>query len=200
MYKKEIVSTQEPFDLLLAWLDPNRETAGRKYKVIHHGLVRIFVSRGFADAEGLADETINRVVALMPKVKDEPAGERAPFFYKVARYIMLEARRRPEVATDAFPTLAANENSSGQVPDSLSECLDLLPEEKRDLILDYHLYRGREKVEQHERMAKERRITVEGLRLRAHRIRKFLKDCMRERKQGHVKERKASQKSLLKGH
>lgn len=182
---------------MLAWLDPSRETAGRKYKIIHDGLVRIFVSRGFADAEGLADETVNRVVALLPEVKDEPAGERAPFFYKVAGYIMLEARRRPEIATDVFPVLAAREDDDGHMPESLSECLKLLPEEKRDLILDYYLYKGRDKIEQHERMAKERGITVEALRSRAHHIRKFLKDCMREHQPGRGRERKATRKSLL---
>lgn len=156
--------------------------------------MRIFVSRGFADAEGLADETINRVTTLLPEVKDEPAGERGPFFYKVARYIMLEARRRPEVATDVFPLLTTHEDISSHVPESLQLCLDLLPEEKRDLILDYHLYKGREKIEQHERMAKERGITVEALRSRAHHIRSFLKNCIR--KQSHLKERKNYRKSL----
>jgi DNA-directed RNA polymerase specialized sigma24 family protein len=175
------VNTQESFDLLLAWLDPNREIAGRKYKIIHAGLVRIFVSRGFTDAEGLADETINRVIALLPEVKDEPAGERAPFFYKVARYIMLEARRRPEIATDVFPVMPTHENNAGDVSEYLSACLELLSEGKRDLILDYHLYKGRDKIEQHERMAKERGISVEALRSRAHHIRKFLKDCVRQR-------------------
>lgn len=186
------MNTQESFNLLLAWLDPNREIAGRKYKIIHAGLVRIFVSRGFTDAEGLADETINRVIALLPEVKEEPPGERAPFFYKVARYIILEAWRRPEIATDVFPVIPVHENKPGDTSEYLSECLDLLPEEKRELILDYHLYKGSDKIKQHERMAKEHGISVEALRSRAHHIRKTLKDCVQQRKKDYQKKRKVS--------
>ena len=52
--------TQEQFDSLLAWLGSDRESAGRKYEVIRSGLVRIFVSKGFNDAEDL--------IALTPSV------------------------------------------------------------------------------------------------------------------------------------
>lgn len=193
------MDTQEPFDLLLAWLDPNREIAGQKYKLIHAGLVRIFVSRGFTDGEGLADETINRVIALLPKVENELAGERAPFFYKVARYIILEARRRPEIAVDVLPVVPIHENSPDDASEYLSACLELLPEQKRELILDYYLHKGSDKIELHERMAKERGISIEALRSRAHNIRRTLRDCVRKRNGDYQEKRKASWKSLLHG-
>lgn len=174
--------TQEAFNFLLTWLDPNREAAGRKYSIIHTGLVRIFVSRGFSDAEDLADLTIKRVCDLLPGIRDSYVGERAPYFYKVAGYITLEARRRPEIATDLAPTEQLIENNTSDTYERLLKCLELLPGEKRELVLDYHLNKGRDKIEQHERMAKERGISVEALRSRAHHIRKTLKDCVQRPK------------------
>lgn len=191
-----MADSQESFDALLTWLDPDREIAGRKYAVIHSGLVKIFVSRGFSDAEDLADLTIKRVIAVLPRVKDNYVGERAPYFYKVASYIVLEARRRPEVAADVSPVEPAHENNTSDRYERLLKCLQLLPDEKRRLILDYHLYKGHDKIEQHERMAKELDISVEALRSRAHHIRKALKGCVQQRKKASQKERKAVRKSL----
>ena len=37
---------QEAFDELLAWLNPDRERAGRKYEDIRQRLIRIFMHRG----------------------------------------------------------------------------------------------------------------------------------------------------------
>ncbi len=187
----------EPFDVLLNWLDPNREIAGQKYSIIHAGLVRVFTSRGFSDAEDLADLTIKRVTDLLPRIKDDYVGERAPYFYKVAGYIILEARRRPEITADVIHVNRGHENKVNDMYECLLECLRLLSEEKRELILDYHLYKGRDKIEQHERMAKELGISVEALRSRAHHIRQTLKDCVRQRMTGHRKKRKAAWKSLL---
>jgi hypothetical protein len=52
---------QENFDRLLEWLHPDREEAGRKYKIIHTRLIKFFMCRGCAQAEEMADDTINRV-------------------------------------------------------------------------------------------------------------------------------------------
>jgi len=190
-------TTQEQLEALLAWLDPNREVAGRKYETIHAGLTRMFISRGFSDAEHLADQTIQRVITLLPEVMDEKYEDRAPYFYRVAHYIILEARRRPEVTIDVVNVEARLENDISNTHEGLLKCLELLTEEKRELILDYHLYKGRDKIEQHERMARELGISVEALRSRAHHIRKTLKNCVEQRKKGYQKKRKASWKSFL---
>lgn len=175
--------TQESFDALLAWLDPNRETAGQKYEIIHVGLTRIFISRGFSDAEDLADLTVSRVITLLPKIKDEYVGEPARYFHKVAHFIALEAQRRPEIATNIFPEKLSQESPANDIYECLLECLDLLPNEKRELIIEYYLYQGSEKIERHQHMAKERGITVGALRSRAHHIRDALEACVRQ----HIK-------------
>lgn len=60
----------------------------------------------------------------------------------------------------------------------MQKCLNLLTGEKRDLILDYYLYEGRDKIEHHKRMAEELRLTEGALRTRAHQIKVTLEKCV----------------------
>src|SRR5215510_15531311 len=52
--------TQESFDLLLSWLHPVPDEAGKIYVKIRAGLVRHFVRHGVPVPEELADITIDR--------------------------------------------------------------------------------------------------------------------------------------------
>ena len=58
--------------MLLEWLDPNLDLAGEKYEEIRRGLIKIFGYRGCSDAEGLADETINRVARAASRDESRP--------------------------------------------------------------------------------------------------------------------------------
>ena len=170
--------TRDSFEALLAWLDSDREAAGRKYEIIRAGLIRIFVSQGFNDAEDLADLTINRVIDRLPDIREGYVGEQARYFHGVARNIVREARRRKEIATDNVPERLSRVVETSDRHECLLECLKLLPGEKRELILDYYLYEGRDKVEHHRRMAGELGLTEGALRTRAHHIRVNLEKCV----------------------
>lgn len=177
--KEEMLSPpQSSFDDLLAWLDSDRNKAGEKYETIRTGLIRVFVSKGFNDAEDLADEAINRVMVRLPDIKDDYIGEQSRYFQGVARNIVLEARRRPEIATEEIPIFCAPEMRTSDEYEWLIKCLQLLPASKRDLILDYYLYQGHDKIEHHRRMARELAISEGALRNRAHNIRASLEKCV----------------------
>jgi len=176
--KKELAITQEPFDALLAWLDLDRETAGNKYETIRTGLIRIFVAKGFNDAEDLADEAITRVVRRLPEIKDSYVGEPARYFHGVARNITLEARRRREITTDMTPVEGIQITNRSDEYECLMRCLKFLTPAKRELILDYHLYQGHDKIEHHKRMAEELGISEGALRGRAHHLRTGLEKCV----------------------
>src|ERR1044072_5403667 len=111
--RRPLAINEESFESLLAWLDPDRETAGQKYEVIRAGLIRIFVSKGFSDAEDLADETMNRVMKRLAEIRDTYVGEPARYFHGVARFVMREMSRRKEIAVDVMPfsTLEAEVHS-----------------------------------------------------------------------------------------
>ena len=171
--------TREQFDSLLSWLGKDRELAGTKYESIRGGLVRVFVSKGFNDAEDLADETINRVIIRLPDIRDTYDGEPTRYFHGVARNIIREQLRRKEFATEV-PVIWMDPEPTTEERECLEKCLQMLPEPKRDLILDYYLYEGHEKIEQHKQMAADLEITEGALRVRVHHIRVRLEDCVRE--------------------
>jgi RNA polymerase sigma factor (sigma-70 family) len=175
-----LATTQESFDALLVWLDPDREVAGQKYETIRTGLIRIFVSRGFSDAEDLADETIDRVMKRLPDIQATYEGPPAKYFIGVARYIIKERNRLKEIATDEFPVQLTDASHESDAYDCLLQCLKFLSRENHHLILDYYSYSGHDKVETHREMANELGITENALRLRAHHIRAKLKQCVRQ--------------------
>jgi len=175
-----VIHEEESFESLLTWLDPNREIAGQKYEVIRTGLIRIFVSKGFSDAEDLADTVINRVMKKLPEIRDTYVGDPVRYFHGVARNIIRETLRRREIATETVPSFSEEVESHSDEYDCLVKCLRFLAREKRDLILDYHIYDGRDKVEQHRHMAEELGITEGALRGRAHHLRGSLEKCIRQ--------------------
>jgi RNA polymerase sigma factor (sigma-70 family) len=171
--------TKEQFDSLLSWLSDDRELAGTKYETIRGGLVRVFVTRGFNDAEDLADETINRVIVRLGDIRDSYDGEPARYFHGVARNVLREQIRRKEFATEV-PVIWIDPQPTSEERECLEKCLQTLPEPKRDLILDYYLYEGQAKIEQHKRMAAELAITEGALRVRVHHIKVRVEGCVRE--------------------
>jgi DNA-directed RNA polymerase specialized sigma24 family protein len=176
--RRPFAINEESFESLLAWLDPDRETAGQKYEVIRAGLIRIFVSKGLSDAEDLADETINRVMKRLAEIRDTYVGEPVRYFHGVARFIIREVGRRKEVAVDEVPGFSVAPDVHSNEYDCLLKCLRFLAAEKRELILDYYIYDGRDKIVQHQRMASELGITDGALRGRAHHVRGSLEKCI----------------------
>ena len=172
--------TQDPFDALLEWLDPDREKAGQRYEIVRAGLIRIFVSKGLSDAEHYTDEAIDRVVKRLPEIQAKYVGDPARYFHGVARNLILEAGRRREVATDVLPLRITHEVARSDTSECLSKCLKLLPADKQEFILDYHLYQGHAKVENHRQMADELSISEGALRTRAHHLRVSLEKCVLE--------------------
>lgn len=163
------------FDDLFDWLGPD---AGQQYELIRSGLIRIFISNGFSDAEDLADVTIDRVIKRLPDIAAAYQGEKIRYFRGVARKIIQEARRRREMAVDDLPERVQVPERTSLTYDCLLKCLEVLPPEKRDLILDYYLYEGHDKIQHHRQMAVEIGIPVVTLRMRAHHTRRDLYRCV----------------------
>jgi DNA-directed RNA polymerase specialized sigma24 family protein len=169
-----------PFDDLLAWLDPDRDISARKYETIRASLIRIFVAKGFNDAEDLADEVITRVTKRVPAIRDTYVGDPANYFHGVARNLIREAYRRKEIATDVTPVAEIQIAQRSDEYECLMRCLKFVAHEKRELILDYHVYEGHNKIEHHRIMAEELGISKGALRLRAHHIRSDLEKCVEQ--------------------
>lgn len=183
---------KEPFDELLDWLDSDRENAGRKYETIRTGLVRLFISHGISDGAFYADETIDRVIKRLPEIRPTFVGDPARYFTGVARNVVREAMRNREILPEEMPEGSTEPIDENEMLDCLKECLKDLPQDRQELILDYHLYHGRAKVELHREMAAELSITEGALRTRAHHLRVSLEECVLKCLQNHM----GTQKSL----
>ena len=138
------------------------------------------MSKGFSDAEDLADETINRVMKKLPEIRDTYVGEPARYFHGVARFIIREVVRRKEIAVEEVPVFSGEAEDHSDEYDCLLKCLRFLPSDKSEMILDYYIYDGRDKIAQHRRMANDLGITEGALRGRAHHLRGNLEKCIQQ--------------------
>ena len=180
--------TKEQFDRLLNWLDPDRDLAGKRYEAIRLRLLKIFTCRGCSEADDLADETINRVTAKLAEIEGSYTGDQALYFYGVAQKVHMEyIRRRPPVQESlrpghefggktAWPSELADDLEQDYV--CLERCMDRLPVENRQLVLEYYQQERRAKIDHRKRMADQLGIAVNALRIRAHRIRLHLQQCV----------------------
>jgi DNA-directed RNA polymerase specialized sigma24 family protein len=173
---KDLDLTKETLDLLLGWLDPDRDRAGAKYEEIRRRLIRLFICRGCTEAEDLADETINRVISKLCEVAKGYQGDPALFFYGVAKKIYLEYVRRK--AKPIANVSAAGPGRPEQDYECLDRCMQTLPPDQRDLVLQYYREDKRAKIDNRRQLALRLGIGINALRIRAHRIKAALQECV----------------------
>jgi len=183
---KDNVLTQEDFDALLHWFAPDREKAGAKYEEIRNGLIRYFYFKGCAEAEALADETINRVARKLSVLNIDNDNKHITYFYGFAAKIHLEYRNRLEKTTVEFqPNLHQGAEETSQ-PDNrsenkhfcLEECLAKLPAPDRELVVQYFSKEKKEKFEHRRQLAEKLQINVGTMHVRIHRLKAALKTCL----------------------
>jgi len=175
---KSWVLSQESFDALLDWLAPEREQAGQKYEEIRTRLIKIFTCRGCYEPEDLTDETINRVTNRLTEIRGHFKGDQARYFYGVANKVHLEYLRRRQLQHVDVP-----ETDSSRIEAEfkcLELCLDRLSAENRHLVLQYYQLERKARIDQRKALAKEFGIKLNALRIRAHRIRATLLECVQE--------------------
>jgi len=169
--------TQSAFDSLLAWLDPDRDQAGKKYETIRHRLIKIFTCRGCGEAEDLADDTINRVTLKAEELAKTYEGDPALYFFGVAHKVHLESLRKKPPVQVPPPVVADNEIEQEYY--CLEQCMNGLPEDQRSLVRRYYEEEKRSKIDNRKELASELGIAMNALRIRAHRTRLQLQVCVR---------------------
>lgn len=177
---EENVINKDNFEMLLNWLDRNRETAAQKYEKIRQRLIRIFTARGCFEAEELADETFNRVTKKLPQIANSYTGDAALYFYGVADKIHLEWLRKQKKIKE----LNLTESVDAGKPEleieyeCLDACLGKLPVDQHKLIVEYYAEEKSAKIEKRREIAKSFGLSISGLQVKAFRIRSQLKDCV----------------------
>jgi DNA-directed RNA polymerase specialized sigma24 family protein len=171
--------TQAAFDSLLAWLDPDRDRAAGKYEQIRLRLIKLFTCRGRPDAEDLADETIDRVTLKAPEVSKDYVGDPCLYFYGVAHKVFLESLRKVPARAPAPPPASAPDEEAEHEYDCLERCIEKLPPAGRELVLDYYRSDRRAKIDHRKELAAGLGIAQNALRIRVHRLRAALQECVR---------------------
>jgi DNA-directed RNA polymerase specialized sigma24 family protein len=180
----------EAFRTLLASLDPDPERAGERYEDVHLRLVKFFEWRYALCPEELADETLDRVGRRLRDEATLRPDNWPAYLYGVARNVLRESwkersmtRNRARLAP-VEPALLATDTESQESQERRFECLDqclrALPDDSRELILQYYQLDRSARIEHRRRVAEERRIPLNALRLRVHRIRAKLEGCVRD--------------------
>jgi DNA-directed RNA polymerase specialized sigma24 family protein len=199
--KKNWVVTQAAFDRLLAQLDPDRESAGRRYEEIRHKLAKFFQWRGCLTPEEYADRTIDIVARRIDEGAPINAGNPYLFFHGVALNVLREHWKEAQKAEmkplDETPEMQI-QNAQKQVEpeadkaenehrlECLEECVQKLPAQQLLLITQYHQGEGGAKIARRNELARQLNIPLNALRIRAYRIRGELENCITECRAGKL--------------
>ena len=177
--------TAQAFIRLLERLGDNEEQAAQNYEDLRHTLIRSFEWRGAPFPEEHADETFNRLARKL----DEGVEIRNinDYTYSVARLVWLEAikggdkhpapldeSQHEPIAIDISREVAEKEDSLA----CLDDCLDALPGESRDLIMEYYVDEKRGRIDRRRDLAQRLGLRRDALANRAQRLRDKLEQCV----------------------
>lgn len=192
VFRKAPVFTEIAFSRLLTWLDDGVESHGERYLEIRRRLVSYFERRNRADANELADETLNRIGRTLEQSVVIATRPPARYCYVVARFVLLEDFRRErkhvpldeswyhrtrpghETGVEPDETLAIRE----QRLDCLDRCLLELRPDQRELVVAYYRDARQQRIEGRRALANRLGITLNALGIRVYRIRDALMACV----------------------
>jgi RNA polymerase sigma factor (sigma-70 family) len=188
MAKKRNIN-EEDFNDLLAWLDPVRDLAGDRYESIRRSLIKIFIWRGYTEAEEMADETMDRVARNVKDIEATFVGNPTLYFYNVANKLMMEWARQKRLRVpleNEGNKLVKEKSVSPHEPEDdgeaeyecLGQCLEQLEAEDHALILAYYQHDKQAKIDHRRDLAQQMNVGLNALRVRVHRIRSRLEKCI----------------------
>lgn len=166
---------------LLNRFSSERDKAGEEYVLARRKVVRYFEYRKVVQAEDCADETFDRVARRIQE--GQQIENLMAYIFGVARMIYQEWLKTQ-------PIIDGNEVEPPPVPPPRPEpdpdvrlicfdrCIEEIGVENRDLILGYYEGEGREKIDNRLALAKKLGIPLNALRIRVHRIKRMLEECI----------------------
>jgi len=178
--KKERSPTPEEFDKLLLWFNADRNTAGESLTKIHTRLVQIFTSRHCPEGDELADEVVNRVTVRIVSVRDNyPSAAQCCMAF--VENVYREWLRDQKIRINARePDKPRRHDDLEREDRCLTKCLQTLDERDRDVFVRYFEGEGRARINARDKLAQERALTANALRIKAHRLRKRMRICIEE--------------------
>lgn len=176
----------QAFANFLKHLDADPDAAGREYARLRRKLLGFFSLRGDTDPDSGADETLDRTAAKLAAGAVVP--EIGPYALGIARFVSLERNRLTQRERQAFIGFTENRGAAfderaEQVYRLMAHCLEQLPPREQELLTAYcQDLRGLAQAEQRQQLAEVWGTTAMALRLRVHRLRLRLADCVKKTK------------------
>ena len=195
--RKEFILTSLVFDRLLQWLDDGVDSRGERYLEMRRRLVSYFDRRQRRAADDLADETLSRIARTLQEDGVIETTPPARYCYVVARFVLLEDVRRQRrelrfrseaaVVARAARLVEPDEGPTAREKrlEDLERCLEKLPLEQRELVVEYYRDARRQGIDHRRRMAERLGITRNALGIRAFRVREALMNRVTSGLDGH---------------
>lgn len=159
---------------------PDRDSAANKYLEIRANLLKFFEWRGCPFPEDHADETFNRVARKI--VDGEEIRNHAAYIIGVARLLVLQiikANTKQREALNEFQAVDTTYDEMAEIRiECLQNCLQQLPADSRELIMEYYQGDKSAKIENRKRLGTRLGLTINTLRMRAQRLRDRLQVCV----------------------
>lgn len=182
--KQAWVPTPESLGMFLARLSSDQEDAARKYETLRIKLVRFFEWRGCHQTDHYADKTIDRVMQKLDE--GQVISNFVGFVFGVAKIVAKETwkqqdRERPlddSIRPPVTEPVKIDPEEAERRQSCFDRCIETLTADGRNLIMSYYEDEGREKIDRRKELARKLGIPLNALRIRAHRIRKTLEECI----------------------
>jgi len=177
--------TAQAFIRLLERLGDNEEQAAQKYEDLRHTLIRSFEWRGAPFPEEHTDETFNRLARKLDSGVE--IRDISDYSYEVARLVSLEAlkkghTRREQLNEVEHETVAPDTSDEMAEKEDrltcLDNCLEALPSENRELIMEYYCDEKRGQIDRRKDLAARLGLRRDALANRAQRLRDKLEQCV----------------------
>lgn len=171
--------TQEEFDRLLDWLDPEREKAAKKFLLLRERFVKIFLSRGCHEAEDVFYDTMGRIARKPLGFFAGYDGDPVKYIYGVAHNVFLEWTAKQPSWGELPNVLTVRHSETDEARTECQEyCLEQLETKDREMLARYFRGQGQPRIDERKVLAKERHLTENALRLRISRLRQAVIDCL----------------------
>jgi DNA-directed RNA polymerase specialized sigma24 family protein len=185
--KKNWSLNEVALNKLLDHFSHNRDEAAVQYDLARRKLIRYFEWRSVRAAEACADEALDRVARRI--VEGQQIDKLMAYIFTTAhnihREVLKAEKERGEMALDDAPLVYLRQKEPEIVdPDvrliCFDRCLEELGAEGQNVILRYYEGEGREKIDNRLELAAKLKIPLNALRIRVHRIKRTLEECIAE--------------------
>ena len=164
----------DAMDQFLRRCEPELSSPAERHRRLRAKLIKFFQWKRCEDPEGLADETIGRIVTKVSHGEqiDNPTSYARGVAMNVYREYVREAMKRAPILVDLEDALEVAESTGDPHQECFQDCLRTLSDDKRQVLVRYYSDEG-----SREELAAAIGVTLAGLRTKVHRIKVELKEC-----------------------